>query len=61
MVLLKSDAKRLQPGDSALDFSLINVDGKTISLTDFNGKVAVIIFMSGPIHILDIIQKSAQL
>ena len=45
MVLLKSDAKRLQQGYSAPDFSLMNIDGNTISLTDFKGKIAVIIFM----------------
>ena len=45
MVLLKSDAKRLQPKDSAPEFSLLNTDGNTISLTDFKGKIAVIIFM----------------
>ena len=45
MVLLKSDAKRLQQGDSAPEFSLLNTDGNTISLTNFEGKIAVIIFM----------------
>lgn len=45
MALLKSDAKTLQQGDPAPEFSLINVDGNTVSLTDFKGKIAVVIFM----------------
>ena len=45
MVLLKSDAKTLQPKDLAPEFSLLNTDGNTISLNDFKGKIAVIIFM----------------
>ena len=45
MVLLKSDAKTLQPGDPAPKFSLLNIDGNTIPLTDFKEKIAVIIFM----------------
>ena len=45
MVLLKSDAKRLQKGYPAPGFSLKNVDGDTVSLRDFEGKTVVIIFM----------------
>ena len=45
MVLLKSDAKTLQPKDSAPEFSLLNIDGNTISLSEFKGNIVVIIFM----------------
>jgi peroxiredoxin len=45
MVLLKSDAKKLQPGDAAPMFSLKNVDGNTVSPTQFQNKILVIIFM----------------
>ncbi|MCK5137007.1 MAG: thioredoxin family protein [Bacteroidales bacterium] len=33
----------LKPGDSAVDFSLQNVDGTTISLTDYNDQKGVIL------------------
>src|SRR3989344_1884060 len=45
MVLLKSDMKKLKPGDAAPHFSLENVDGKIVSPTQFRGKVFVIVFM----------------
>ena len=45
MVLLTSDARRLNPGDPAPDFSLKNVDGKRYSLADFKGRILVLIFM----------------
>jgi len=45
MVLLKSDCKRLQKGYGAPEFSLKNVDGSTVSISDFKGKALVIIFM----------------
>ena len=45
MVLLKSDARKLKKGDKAPDFSLKNVDGSMVSLSDFEGKIVVVIFM----------------
>ena len=45
MVLLKSKAQTLKQGDSAPDFTLVNVDDSGISLSDFSGKIVVIIFM----------------
>jgi len=45
MALLHSDKQKLQPGDSAPSFSLKNVDGSTVSLSDFNDRVLVVIFM----------------
>jgi peroxiredoxin len=45
MVLLKSDCKRLQKGTMAPDFSLVNIDMNLISLSQFNEKALVIIFM----------------
>jgi len=44
MVLLKSDTRTLQKGASAPEFSLKNVDGNVVSLSDFNGKALVVIF-----------------
>ncbi|MBI5389857.1 thioredoxin family protein [Candidatus Woesearchaeota archaeon] len=45
MVLLHSDAHQLTSGSSAPHFSLKNIDGKTISLADFNGKALIVIFI----------------
>ena len=45
MALLQSDARKLTPGAKAPEFSLRNVDGKTVNLADFSGKPVVIIFM----------------
>ena len=33
----------LKPGDKAVDFSLKNVDGKTVSLSDYSGEKGVIV------------------
>ena len=45
MALLKSNIDALPRGGEAPDFSLLNVDESTVSLKDFKGKAAVIIFM----------------
>ena len=45
MALLKSNIKGLKKGEKAANFSLKNIDGKTVKLSDFKGKVLVIIFM----------------
>ena len=45
MVLLESDAKTLQPGSAAPQFTLKNIDEEMVSLKDFEGFVTVIIFM----------------
>ena len=45
MVLLKSDFKKLKPGDVAHAFALKNVDGEMVSLSQFKNKIVVIIFM----------------
>jgi len=45
MVLLRSDSRTLQKGDSAPQFSLKNVDGTMVGVDDFQGKALVIIFM----------------
>ncbi|MEN9752854.1 MAG: hypothetical protein RL670_545, partial [Actinomycetota bacterium] len=39
-----NELPRLQPGDSAPQFSLANQDDKTVSLADFAGKKAIIYF-----------------
>ncbi|MBI2575959.1 thioredoxin family protein [Candidatus Woesearchaeota archaeon] len=45
MALLQSDARKLTPGSDAPPFSLKNVDGEIVCLSDFKGKPIVIIFM----------------
>ena len=45
MVLLKSNIKGLKKGEKAIYFSLKNVDDKVVKLSDFKGKILVIIFM----------------
>ncbi len=45
MSLLKSDINAIQKGGKAPDFSLLNIDGRTINLNDFKDKILVIIFM----------------
>jgi peroxiredoxin (alkyl hydroperoxide reductase subunit C) len=38
-----SDLNRVKVGESAPDFTLENLDGKTISLSDFRGKKNVVL------------------
>lgn len=45
MALLQSEKAKLQPGDTAPEFSLKNIDGQTVSLSQFKGKPVAIIFM----------------
>ncbi len=45
MVLLQSETKELQKGDSAPAFNLKNIDGKMVRLDQFEGKIVVVIFM----------------
>ncbi|MBI5389317.1 thioredoxin family protein [Candidatus Woesearchaeota archaeon] len=45
MVLLQSETQMLKKGDTAPDFSLQNVDGKTVRLSACREKPVVVIFM----------------
>jgi len=45
MTLLKSDQEKLQKGDNMPSFSLLNVDGETVSSEDFSDKAVLVIFM----------------
>ncbi|MBC8273759.1 MAG: TlpA family protein disulfide reductase [Chloroflexi bacterium] len=46
VMLSCSTAKIPQVGDNAPDFTLESIDGKSISLSDFRGKVVLIVFTS---------------
>ena len=41
--MVKTASTMLSLGTAALDFSLVNVDGKTVALSDFNGKPALLV------------------
>ncbi len=44
-MVLTPSAKKLKNGDRAPEFSLMNVDGKTVSLSNFKDHPVVVIFM----------------
>jgi thiol-disulfide isomerase/thioredoxin len=45
MVLTKSAETALKQGDLAPEFTLLNVDGRRYSRTDFSGEILVVVFM----------------
>jgi peroxiredoxin len=45
--MLKTTSQTLQPGDTAPDFALPTAGRQTVRLSDFRGKLLVIVFIRG--------------
>lgn len=45
--MLKTTSQTLQPGDTAPDFALPTAGRETVRLSDFRGKLLVIVFIRG--------------
>ena len=46
LAAVPAGAVHLRPGDSALEFTLPDIDGKAVTLSGFRGKTVVIVFWS---------------